>query len=68
MANPNIIGISSVYGVTIGLIPGTTAATNWTALTPATNTVYKIDNITATNVTGSAATIRVWLRVLPQVV
>jgi phage tail protein X len=57
MANPNIIGISSVYGNTIGLIPSTTSATNWTALTPAANTVYKIDSITATNVTGSAAAI-----------
>lgn len=59
MANPNIISVTSIYGNTNYLIPSTTAATTWTALTPAAGTVNKIDNIVASNVTGSAATITV---------
>jgi len=59
MANPNIVNVTSIYGNTSYLIPGTTAATTWTALTPASNTVNKIDNIVASNVTASAATVTV---------
>lgn len=59
MANPNLINASSIYGSTSYLIPSTTSATTWTALTPAAGTVNKIDNIVASNVTGSAATITV---------
>jgi hypothetical protein len=59
MANPNIINVSSIYGNTNYLIPSTTSATTWTALTPAAGTVNKIDNIVAANVTGSTATITV---------
>ena len=59
MANPNIVNVSSIYGSTSYLIPSTTSATTWTALTPASNTVNKIDNIVASNVTASVATITV---------
>ena len=59
MANPNIVNVTSIYGVTTYLIPSTTSATTWTALTPATNTVNKIDNIVAANVTTATATITV---------
>ena len=59
MANPNIVNVTSIYGNTSYLIPGTTGATTWTALTPASNTVNKIDNIVAANVTGSVATVTV---------
>jgi hypothetical protein len=59
MANPNLINSSSIYGNTSYLIPSTTAATTWTALTPAAGTVNKIDNIVASNVTASAATVTV---------
>ena len=59
MANPNIVNVSSIYGSTNYLIPSTTSATTWTALTPASNTVNKIDNIVASNVTASAATVTV---------
>lgn len=59
MANPNIVNVSSIYGSTSYLIPSTTAATTWTALTPAAGTVNKIDNIVASNVTSSAATVTV---------
>lgn len=59
MANPNILNVSSIYGNTSYLIPSTTAATTWTALTPAAGTVNKIDNIVASNVTAAVATVTV---------
>ena len=59
MANPNIVNVTSIYGNTSYLIPSTTSATTWTALTPASNTVNKIDNIVASNVTASVANVTV---------
>ena len=59
MANPNIVNVTSIYGNTTYLIPSTTAATTWTALTPAVGTVNKINNIVASNVTGSAVAVTV---------
>jgi hypothetical protein len=59
MANPNIVNVTSIYGNTSYLIPSTTSATTWTALTPASGTVNKIDNIVAANVTGSNVTVTV---------
>lgn len=59
MANPNIVNVTTIYGNTSYLIPSTTSATTWTALTPATGTVNKIDNIVASNVTAAAATVTV---------
>lgn len=59
MANPNIVNVSSIYGNTNYLIPSATTATTWTALTPATGTVNKIDNIVASNVTAAVATVTV---------
>ena len=59
MANPNIVNVTSIYGSTNYLIPSTTSATTWTALTPAAGTVNKIDNIVASNVTASNATVTV---------
>jgi hypothetical protein len=59
MANPNIVNVTSIYGNTSYLIPSTTSATTWTALTPASGTVNKIDNIVASNVTAAVATVTV---------
>jgi len=59
MANPNIVNVTSIYGNTSYLIPSTTSATTWTALTPAADTVNKIDNIVATNVTSAVAVVTV---------
>lgn len=59
MANPNIVNVTSIYGNTTYLIPTGTTATTWTALTPASGTVNKIESIVATNVTASNATITV---------
>jgi hypothetical protein len=59
MANPNIVNVTTIYGNTSYLIPTTTTATTWTALTPASGTVNKIDNIVASNVSAAAANITV---------
>jgi hypothetical protein len=59
MANPNIVNVTSIYGDTSYLIPSTTGATTWTALTPAAGTVNKINNIVASNVTGTAVAVTV---------
>jgi len=60
MANPNIVAVTSIYGNTSYLIPSTgSSATTWTALTPAAGTVNKINNIVASNVTGSAVAVTV---------
>ena len=59
MANPNMANLSSILGATTYLVPTTTTATTWTALTPAAGTVNKIGSIMATNVTATAATITV---------
>jgi hypothetical protein len=59
MANPNIVNVTTIYGNTSYLIPTTTTATTWTALTPATGTVNKIDNIVASNVSAATANITV---------
>jgi len=59
MANPNMVNVSSILGATTYLVPTTTTATTWTALTPSAGTVNKIDTMMATNVTASAATITV---------
>ena len=59
MANPNIVGVTSIYGNTSYLIPTNTSVTTWTALTPASLTVNKINNIVASNVTGTAVPVTV---------
>lgn len=59
MANPNIVGVTSIYGNTSYLIPGTTGVTTWTALTPASGTVNKVDSIVASNVTGVSVAVTV---------
>lgn len=51
MANPNLVNVTSIYGNTAYLIPSTTNATTWTALTPAVGTVNKLNSIVASNVT-----------------
>lgn len=59
MANPNIVNVTSILGSTSYLIPSTTSATTWTALTPSVGTVNKIGNIVASNVTSSAVAVTV---------
>ena len=57
MANPNILSATSIYASTTYLIPTGTSATTWTSLTPSAGSVTKVDTISATNVTSTAATI-----------
>lgn len=59
MANPNIVGVSSIYGNTTYLVPTNTSATTWTSLTPSSGTVNKVGNIVAANVSASPVTITV---------
>jgi hypothetical protein len=59
MANPNIVGVTSIYGNTSYLIPSTNGVTTWTALTPAAGTVNKLDSIVASNVTSVAVPVTV---------
>ena len=59
MANPNIVNVTSIYGSTSYLVPTTTTATAWTALTPAAGTVNKINSMVAANVTATAAAVTV---------
>lgn len=66
MANPNLQNTSSAYGNTGYVIPSSaaTATTSWTyngttsltGLTPAANSVHKINTIVVANTTSSAAT------------
>ena len=65
MANPNLSNITDIRGQTAYVLPSTTAAgqTNWThngttaltGLTPAANSVHKIESFVVTNLTGSNA-------------
>ena len=64
MANPNILNVTSIYGNTAYVTPGSTAVnTSWTfngttaltGLTPAVGSVNKINSIVVTNTTGSVA-------------
>jgi hypothetical protein len=59
MANPNVLAATSLYGNTSYLIPSTTGAATWTALTPASGTVNRINNIVASNVTSANVTVTV---------
>jgi hypothetical protein len=59
MANPNIVNVTSIFGNTSYLIPANTSNTVWSALTPASNSVTKVNNIVASNVTASAVSVTV---------
>lgn len=56
MANPNLTSISSITGNTTYYTPTGTTAVVLLANTAASNTVYKVDNVVAANVTGTSAT------------
>lgn len=63
MANPNIVNVTAIYGVTTYLTPGGTSALVLLPNAASSNKVFKINQITATNVSGSgsvAATVSVY--------
>ena len=55
MANPNIVNVTSILGTTTYLTPSGTTAVVLVPNAAASNTVFKINQIVAANVNGSAA-------------
>ena len=55
MANPNIVNVTSILGTTTYLTPSGTTALVLLPNAAASNVVFKINNIVAANVNGSAA-------------
>ena len=55
MANPNIIAVTTIYGVTTYLTPSGTTAVVLLANAASSGTVMKINQIVAANVNGSSA-------------
>ena len=56
MANPNIVNVTSILGNTTYLTPSGTTAVVLVTNAASSGHVYKIDQIVAANVTGTAAT------------
>jgi len=55
MANPNIVNVTAIYGTTTYYTPTGTTAVVLLTNTASSGLVYKINNIVASNVTGTAA-------------
>jgi hypothetical protein len=55
MANPNIVNVTTINGVTTYLTPGGTTALVLLANAASSGLVYKINQIVAANVNGSSA-------------
>ena len=55
MANPNIVNVTVINGVTTYLTPSATSAVVLLANPAASNEVFKINSIVAANVNGSAS-------------
>jgi hypothetical protein len=55
MANPNIVNVTAIYGTTTYLTPSGTTAVVLLPNAASSGLVYKINNIIAANVNGSAA-------------
>jgi hypothetical protein len=61
MSNPNIVNVSTINGVTTGYTPSVNTAVVLLPNAASSSHVYKIDQIVATNITSSAATVTVQL-------
>lgn len=55
MSNPNIVNVTTIYGTTTYYTPSGTTAVVLLANAAASGKVYKINQIVAANVTGTAA-------------
>jgi hypothetical protein len=55
MANPNIVAVTAIYGVTTYLTPGGTSPLVLLPNAASSGVVYKINQIVAANVNGTAA-------------
>ena len=59
MANPNIVNVTSIYGGLGYLAPANTTANTLLSNAASSGTILKIESLTCTNVTASAAVITV---------
>ena len=59
MANPNIIGATTITGNVTYSIPANTSATSLLSNAASSGVVYKVESLTCANVTGSTATVTV---------
>jgi hypothetical protein len=57
MANPNIVAVNSIYGMTTGITMSTTANTVLLVNATGSNKVYKIESVLAANVTSAAVNV-----------
>ena len=55
MANPNIVNVTGIYGKTTYLSPANTTANVLLANAASSGKVYKVNQIVASNTTGTAA-------------
>lgn len=55
MAAPNIVGVSFIYGKTVGLTPSNTSANVLLANPASSGKVFKINMIMAANINGTSA-------------
>jgi hypothetical protein len=55
MANPNIVAVTAIYGVTTYLTPGGTSALVLLPNAASSGLVFKVNQIVVANTTGSAA-------------
>ena len=55
MANPNIVAVTAIYGITTYLTPGGTSALVLLPNAASSGLVFKINQIVVANTTGSAA-------------
>lgn len=59
MANPNIVAVTAIYGLTTYLTPSSTSAVVLLPNAAASGKVFKINQIVAANTTASAANVTV---------
>ena len=57
MANPNIVEVNSIYGMTTGITMSTTASTVLLVNATASGKVFKIESVLAANVTSAATNV-----------
>ena len=55
MANPNIVNVATIYGITTFLTPQSTSAVVLLPNAASSNTVFKINQIVAANINGTSA-------------
>ena len=59
MANPNIVGVTAMYGKTAGLAVGASAPVAIVTNAASSGKVYKVNSLTVANINTAAATVNV---------